>query len=332
MKHARTIAVLLPVVSFLSGCMPTSVTFNFGVDDGKLNAAKVMTEPGASVNVAVIDVRGLIVDAPRPGLLTSQSSPVDDLVSRLNAAESDPSIKAVILRIDSPGGTVSASDTMYREVRRFAEQSHKPVVASLGEVAASGGYYLALAADHIVAQPTSITASIGVIMPTMNFSEGMSRIGITSRSIKSGANKDLANPFEPMRESQYAILQAMIDEFYHRFRSLVEQRRPDLRANVDELTDGRVVTGANAVTVGLADSEGNLRDAFERAKQLAGVRHANLIKFHPKNSPTPRSAYAATPRMNPDAPAGSVQTGLVNIDLGSLPLDEFGAAYYLWRP
>lgn len=319
----------------LSACAPTSVTFNFGADDGKLKATRVIEEPGAGdASIALIDVRGLIVDAPERGLWASYSSPVDDLVARLNHAEHDPSVKAVILRINSPGGTVSASDTMYREVRRFAETSKKPVVASLGEVAASGGYYLALSADTIIAQPTCITGSIGVIMPTMNFSEGLGKLGITARSIKSGANKDLANPFEPMRESQYVVLQGMVDEFYTRFRGLVVSRRPNLRGSIDDLTDGRVVTGARAVEAGLADSEGNMTEAFDAAKRLAGITAANLIKLHARNAPAPRSAYSVAdiePPSASGAEAGGAQFNLLNVDMHGIgPLR--GGAYYLWMP
>ncbi len=319
----------------IPSCAPTSVTFHFGAGDGRLDAAPVISEPGASgANVAVIDVRGVIVDAPQRGLFASYSSPVDDLVARLSRAETDPSIKAIILRINSPGGTVSASDTMYREVRRFSVQSKKPVVASLGEVAASGGYYLALGADTIIAQPTSITGSIGVIMPSMNFSEGMNRLGITSRSIKSGANKDLANPFEPMRESQYAVLQGMVDEFYAAFRGLVAARRPEIRGNLDELADGRIVTGAYAVQSGLADAEGGLRDAFEAAKRLAGLKSANLVKFHPRGTAAPRSVYSFADVDAPPASTSGNESAAINlldIDLGGLSALQ-GGAYYIWMP
>src|SRR5690606_2925274 len=120
-----------------------------------------------------------------------------------------------------------------------------------------------------------------------------------SRAVKSGPNKDLANPLEPVREGQYAVLQALVDEYYARFRALVEQRRPALPAErLDELTDGRVVTGAVAVGAGLADREGDLRDAFDVAKRLAGVEDASLVKYHGQLE-RPRTAYAATTAADP---------------------------------
>lgn len=334
MTPLRLIAAATACSLCLCSCTPTSITFTFGADDGHLEATPVIAEPGGgSAQVALIDVRGLIVDAPERGLWASYASPVDDLVARLAKAETDASVKAVILRINSPGGTVSASDTMYREVRRFAEKSKKPVVASLGEVAASGGYYLALSADTIIAQPTSITGSIGVIMPTMNFSEGLGKLGITSRSIKSGPNKDLANPFEPIREGQYAVLQGMVDEFYGRFRGLVVERRTTMKGSVDDLTDGRVVTGSKAVESGLADAEGNLRDAFEEAKRRAGLKAANLVKYHPRGSAKPRTVYATSDVDVPSASqdAGGNTVNFMQLNLSTLPTRS-GSAYYVWMP
>jgi protease-4 len=322
-----------------------SVTFTLGPREGALRETVVDGDAGSGAKVALIDVRGVILDTARPGLLSGGTSAVDEVVSRLKKAERDPAVKAVVLRINSPGGSVTASDTVYEEVRRFREASGKPVVASLGEVAASGGYYVALAADEVVAQPTSITGSIGVIMPTINVSEGMKKIGIVSRSVKSGPNKDLANPMEPMRDSQYALLQGMVDEFYGRFRGLVVERRGSeggaaasgrgrrlAAERVDELTDGRVVTGAEAVRAGLADREGNLREAFGRAMALAGVPRARLVKYHSEGE-SPRSPYAAEARApGGEGAAGAVDVSLLRVDLGGGGWEWLppGQAYYVW--
>jgi len=329
--------LVLALLIVLPACTPYSVTFTFGADDGRLVETAVINEPSSGGRIALIDVRGLISESSPRTLFSAGASPVDELVARLARAEADPDIKAVILRINSPGGTVSASDTMYREVRRFASISKKPVIASLGEVAASGGYYLALAADEIIAQPTTITASIGVIMPTMNFSEGLNRIGIYSRSIKSGANKDLANPLEPMRDAQYVVLQGMVDEFYGRFRGLVVERRPTLNAPIEQVADGRIVTGAEAVRVGLADSEGDIREAFDSAKRRAGLKAATLVKLHSPIAQVPRTPYASTdirPSAAHGAPDAGTDINLLQLNLsGSESLSGSGASvYYLWMP
>lgn len=334
---ARPAALLAVALLFPASCAPLSVTFTLGQRDSRLEQTEVFSDKNAGdAKVAMIDVRGLIIDAPRRELFGAGSNPVDELVARLRKAGEDPSVKAVVIRINSPGGTVTASDTMYREVRRFADQTRKPVVASLGEVAASGGYYLALAADEIVTQPTTITASIGVIIPTVNFSGGLAKLGIESRSIKSGVNKDIANPLEPIREGQYAVLQGMVDEFYARFKGLVVERRfnhsgAGVPPAFDDLTDGRIITGAAAVRAGLADRGGGLHDAFDRAKTLAHIPAASLIKYHNADGLKPRTAYAEAAPLTPLTASPETELNLLKIDATGLSSQPSGAnAYYLW--
>ena len=321
-------AIALACVSLagLPGCEP-KVAINVGFGGAPLKEHTVW-EGSGSAKVALLDVRGLLADVNPPGLLAPAPNPVDRYAAELDFAEKDPRVKGVIVRINSPGGTVSASDTMYLETLRFRETCSKPVVISMGEVAASGGYYLALAGDRVLAQPTSITASIGVIMPTLNFSEGLSMIGVRSRSIKSGRNKDLANPFEPVREEQYAVLQDMIDEFYARFKALVRERRPGVPDDVlDAVADGRVVTGAKALEIGLVDELGGLREAFVRVQELAGVRDARLVKYAEDGKPV-QSAYAAAP-----ADVNLLKISLPALDpLAAGPHGGTSGVYYLWIP
>lgn len=346
----------------LAGCMPTSVTFQFG-DDSMVRRTPVdelsapageRAESGGSGDVALIDVRGLLLDSSSPGLFGSTGNPTAELAARLRAAAEDSRVKAVVLRMNTPGGGVTASETMHSIVRRFRESTGKPVVISMGDVCASGGYYLSTAGDYVVAQPTGITASIGVIIPTVNFSEGMRRIGIVSRSIKSGANKDLANPLEPMREPQFAVLQGMVDEFYAKFRAMVVEARKSPgavrtpggatlaraaldMARLDELTDGRVMSGAQAVRAGLADAEGDLIDSLHIARRLAGLSSARVVRFH-RSRQTPTTVYGAPEELAARGPASAGQTGGGDINLISLHMapgpDQLstGGAYYLWMP
>jgi protease IV len=324
---------LLLILVLLPGCSRLRFTVSLGPEEQILRETTVLADkqPGPD-KVALIDVRGVIADAPAPGLFGDGPSPIDELVARLDKAAEDPAVKALIIRINSPGGTVTGSDIMHREVRRFSQTTGKPVVALLGEIAASGGYYLALAADEIVAHPTGLTGSIGVIFPTLNVSDGLSRIGIRSRAVTSGPNKDLANPLEPIREAHYQIIKGIVEENYARFRALVVERRPGLdTGRLDEATDGRIVTGSAAVAMGLADSEGSVREAFDRAQALAGIEHASLVKYTPTSAPRPRTAYAQAGLDRPRADDGS----LVHIDVGDLA-SLAGVlppnAYYLWIP
>jgi protease-4 len=197
----------------------------------------------------------------------------------------------------------------------------------MAEMAASGGYYLSLSADHMVAQETTITGSIGVIIQTFNISDGLNRFGIQARAITSGVNKDLVNPVEPARESHYKIMQGLVDEFYDSFRSLVINRCPGIPGDrVDEVTDGRVFTGKQAMRLGLVDENGGLREAFGACKRLAGVAEARLVKYHIKGR-DPGSAYASA-----RAPAGVDAQGMemhVRVQAPSIPGSGF---YYLWSP
>lgn len=372
-RPPRLLSVLMLSLGALlaAGCMPTSVTLNFGVPGATLKESVVATDGAGTgtpaAKVALIDVRGMIIDGPVPGLFTSGRNPVAELALRLRKAEEDPAVKAVVLRISSPGGGVGATETMYNEVRRFREATGKPVVVQLGDIAASGGYYLALAGDCIIASPSGITGSIGVIIPTFNFSEGMKKVGIVSRSIKSRENKDLANPFEPMRDSQYAVLQGLVDGMYATFRTRVWDRRGGLTsapgagggavggpheaacgalvrpvnvARFDELTDGRVMLGAAAVDAGLADATGDVYDAFAKARELAGVPGAALVLYYRGGEkPLTPLALSESPSPVPLVGSGTMQGAEINLlqvqlGAGTDPFNPHamstGGAYYLW--
>ncbi|MCA9289290.1 MAG: signal peptide peptidase SppA [Phycisphaerales bacterium] len=329
-RSAATLAALSVV---LTACGPATFSVTFGQRDNRLTETAVLTsdDHAGSAKVALIEVRGLIADAATPGLISSGENPVDRLVASLDKAAEDRSVRAVVLRIDSPGGSVTASDVMYREIARFRERTGKPVIASLSTVAASGGYYIALAADEIVTEPTCITGSIGVIFPTFNFSEAMNRWGIASRAVVSRPNKDLASPFEPMEEEHYAILQRLVDEDYARFRGLVVERRPGLsESNLEQATDGRIFSGQQAIDLGLADSAGGIREAFDRALAAAGVEGGRLVRYHPRGV-TPRTAYARA-----EAPENSPQAaGPTALEIrlpGSTEWPPAAGAYYLWMP
>lgn len=280
--------------------------------------------------VAQIDVRGVIMDGRTPGLLVPGVNPVDALSRRLEMAANDSHVKAVLLRIDSPGGTVAASEAMYAEVVRFRERTGKPVIVSMGQTAASGGYYLALAGDRIIAQQTTITGSIGVIFPTINASAGLAKIGVVSRAVKSGSNKDLVNPLEPMREDQYAVVQSVVDDFYASFVALVREHRPALNdSDVAMATDGRIVTGTQALELGLVDELGTLRDAFEAAKRAAGISGATWVKYQSEDAPR-ASPYAMGPNA-PNAVANSAASSAVDRVLNAAGVVPSGF-YYLWLP
>jgi protease-4 len=233
----------------------------------------------SSDKVAIIEVEGMLSDTRSGGLLQPQENPVSLFVQQMDQAADDDAVKAVVLRVNSPGGTVTASDLMYQVVKRFKAKTHKTVVASIQEVGASGAYYVSCASDAIVAQESSIVGSIGVIFNTVDVTDTMSKLGIRSETIKDqkGVLKDMGSPFHHMTDYERQIMQAMIQEDYDKFESIVtENRHPsDLAA----VTTGQVFTGRNAVKLGLIDQTGILEDAIQLAKDKSHAPGAAVIMY-----------------------------------------------------
>ena len=325
MKNFVTCFIISLLLMLTTGCVPTRFVVDTSVPQDELTETVVLDDDRPSAKIAMIEITGLIADARTPGLLGPGENPVATFVESLDHAADDSRTRAIIIRINSPGGTVTSSDLIYREVMRFRKETSKPVVMLMGDVAASGGYYLACAGDEIIAMPTTITGSIGVIMQTVNVSRGLDKLGIKAEAITSGPNKSMGSPFEPMADEHRQLMQEMVDEFYVSFRELVVERRPSLsESDIDWVTDGRVVSGTRAAEIGLVDRTGDLHDAFEAAKRLAGIERATLVKYH-RPLQYVGSAYASSPIHNSEL-------NIVKLDMNELlPLMSPGF-YYLWSP
>ena len=226
--------------------------------------------------IAKIELFGLIAQEI-PGEIGS--SMVDDLILQIRQAAYDDSVSALVVHIDSPGGEVTASDILYRELLLTRED--KPVIVYLDSVAASGGYYTAVGGSHLVAHDLCITGSIGVIMQTLNF-EGLSKIvGVSALTFKSGALKDLLNPTRPATEQEKKLVQDMIQETFDRFSSIVIKERNFSDGKLPgDLADGRIVSGQKALELKLVDATGYLDDAFADARQIAKLpEDAPVIRY-----------------------------------------------------
>lgn len=330
MRTLARASTLTLLIAALAGCMPKSITLNFTNERGRVRESVVMRDAGTAPKVAQIDLSGVITS----GAGTAFGTPalLDDMALMLAKAEGDAQVRAVVLHINSPGGSVAASETLASLIEGFRKRSGKPVVVSMGEVAASGGYYAAVVADRIVAQPSTITGSVGVIVPTLNVSDGLARIGIRSRSITSGPNKDIANPLEPASEAHYAILQGIVDEFYSDFRARVIAARPDLR-NPDSVLDGSVYTGRRALELGLVDKLGGIPEAFAEAKRLAGTENAVLVKYYRSGSKplTPYASAESPESAIPRTENAGLIPGLAGRVTSSSDATDPGF-YYLWLP
>jgi protease-4 len=273
--------------------------------------------------VAVIDVDGLILNARTSGLFTSGDNPVSAFREKLDAAAEDRHVKAVVVRVNSPGGAVTASDIMYQDLLAFRHETHKPVVVCMMDVAASGGYYLAMAADCVYAHPTTVTGSIGVIMNLYNAHGMLSMLGVSSNPIKSGPNKDLGNPARPMTDEERAILQGIVNGFYDEFVHVVADGRHLPEAKVRELADGRVYTGLEAQKLGLVDKIGYLEDAIQEALDLACIKDAVIVAYC-RGQGYRGSCYAAAPHIPSEIN--------VKFDVPGLSGPGGAAFMYLWEP
>ncbi len=219
--------------------------------------------------VAVVRIEGVIVSGREPDFFLSSSGNAfsESIIERLRRADQDSSVKAIVLRVNSPGGGIVASDEIYQALLKV----EKPVVVSMGEMAASGGYYVSCAADKIVANPVTLTGSIGVISTVPNFEELLDKLGIEMLVFKSGPMKDQLSPYRHPTEEEIIHWQGITDEAYEQFLAIVaKQRELDLDAARD-LADGRVYTGQQALDLGLVDQLGNLSDAIELAAQLGNI-------------------------------------------------------------
>jgi len=219
--------------------------------------------------VAVIRIEGVIVSGKEPdlALTTSGNAYSESIIERLERADSDPAVKAIVLRVNSPGGGIVATDEIYTALKKL----EKPVVASMGEMAASGGYYVSCAAGEIIANPATLTGSIGVISTVPNFEELLDKIGIEMLVIKSGTMKDELSPYREPTEEEIALWQAITDEAYEQFLGVVVEERELDPEEAREMADGRVYTGQQALDLGLVDRLGNLPDAIELAAELGGI-------------------------------------------------------------
>ncbi|MDX2455020.1 signal peptide peptidase SppA [Desulfosarcina sp.] len=206
--------------------------------------------------VGVVEIEGVIADAR-------------DTIEHIRRFREDEDIKAIVIRIDSPGGAVGPSQEIYREIRKTVET--KKVVASMGAVAASGGYYVACATDGIVANPGTITGSIGVIMGYTNFRQLLDKIGMVPVVIKSGPYKDTGSPTREMRDDEREILQSITGNIHEQFVTAIAEGRKMDRAQVEQAADGRIFTGEDAKARGLVDRLGNFEDALEWAGKLGGI-------------------------------------------------------------
>ncbi len=350
--HAPILCVLVAMIQPLSGCSPFPVVGTFqGAFRGDANVAttvqgslevKVPPIPDAgpllttvvrpsplgpqAPRVAILDVDGLILNQNPTGLLSLGENPVAAFREKLQAAACDARVKAVVLRINSPGGGVTASDILAEDLRKFRLETGKPVVACLMDLATGGAYYLAIGADILVAHPTTITGGVGAILNLYNLDDAMGAMNISAVPLKSGKMVDMGNITirETMNESR-GLLQEMTDGFGRRFQDRVARLRPAISpADRKLIDDGRVVVAAKAVEMRMVDRLGYLDDAIGEAERLGSASGSEVVQYRRAGTQA-QNLYGIAPNV----PVGS---DLFPLSLPGLERSKMPTFLYLWQP
>jgi protease-4 len=344
MIFAIILLVLLCISLFgnLTQFVSRMLTFNNGFrpsmarDIGPKLEECVLEDNDARNKIAVIEVDGIITshEADPAG-----NNMVDVIKAQLNRAKEEASVKAVILKVDSPGGEVMASDQINKLFAKFQSgPGGKPVICSMGSLAASGGYYISAPSRWIVADDLTLTASIGVIMEGLNYRSLMDKIGVAPDVYKSGKFKDMLSPMRETNEippEEHAMVQKLIDDTYQKFKGVVRDGRnaahkangndgKALAPDWENYADGRVVSGDQALQIGLVDELGDFDAAVKRAKAIANIRGgANLIEY--------RERYDLSNFLSMFGQSGKAHD--IKLDLGmDIPKLRAGALYFLWQP
>ncbi|CCH50009.1 signal peptide peptidase SppA [Pseudodesulfovibrio piezophilus] len=319
MRHHLSI-LLVTVLILFPGCAPKIKLFSAQPTDP---LREVVLEGHGEDKLALIHLTGVLTSQPKTGTFRPSPSQVQELVSSLELAASDSSVRGIVIAINSPGGTTTASDILYHEITEFKKRTKKTVVAALFDVAASGGYYAALPADWIIAHPTTITGSVGVIFMRPKLHELFDKIGIGVEVSKSGEDKDMGSPFRPSTPEETALFQTIIEKYADRFHSLVVQHRHPTPAHMALIKSARVFTADQAREIGLIDQIGYIQDAFGKTRELAHLPvDATIVTYR-------RDTY---PNDNPYNTMTATEIGkldMLGLDVGFLAPPQAGF-YYVW--
>jgi protease-4 len=323
MKHI--LCSMFAVLLIVTGCAIVTIPL-FPSERG---LQERVLEGEGTAKILLVDISAVISEKEKSkGLgLVTEDSLVARIKEELQKAEKDEYVKGIVVKINSPGGTVTATDTIYHELMEFKRRTGTRIVACVTGLAVSGGYYVASAADEIIAHPTSVTGNIGVIALKFNVDQLLSKVGIQEETVKSADKKDIWSPFRPSTPEEKEIIQTVIDTFHDRFVGVVHDGRKALlsKEEVDELADGRIFTAEQALAAKLVDKIGYLDDALKAVKGSLKLTEAKVITY-----------------LRPGSYKGSIYSGLPQRTDTDINLIAFNGDFlslipevqfmYLWRP
>ncbi|MFY0543978.1 signal peptide peptidase SppA [Brevibacillus sp. H7] len=278
MNRKKWVVLLIVLTVFVSGIVVEGI---YGEPSAWTNQPEVSWEETVVSGAGDSKIVQLFVTGVISGGQTNTVSPpmTDLLAEQMRRIEEDEQVKAVVLRIDSPGGEVVATDEIHQRLLHLKSVRNIPLVVSMGSTAASGGYYLATAGDAIFANPNTITGSLGVIFTLINFGEAASRFGIKQYAIKSGRFKDIGSPARPLTDAERNIFQSLVNESYQNFVDVIVRGRKLPRKRVLQIADGRIYSGEQAKRLGLIDQFGDLEKATAHALSLSGEEEARIVRY-----------------------------------------------------
>ena len=285
MRFLRRLAAVLLAVSLVSGCVFISGDINPLARRPRPLIERAVAGRG-DAKILLIELSGVITSEEERGPLGlgGDESPVARVEAELERAREDDDVRAVVVSINSPGGTVTASDILYNQLLRFKAERNVPVLVQMLDLATSGGYYVALAGDEIIANPTTVTGSIGVLFTNVSVAGLLDKLGVHDQTIASGRMKDIGSPLRTMTPEERAVLEGLINDMQARFVALVRARRPGLTPEMAaQMVDGRVYSADQALRGGLVDALDYLDGTVARARQRAGVSEATVIRYQRGN-------------------------------------------------
>ena len=325
MKQYLAATLLFTCIWMIVGCAAPEVKL---FSDASDPLRELTLQGNADQKVLVISISGIISTSPNQTFLRTMPSLVQETVAQLKKAEKDKNIKSVLIKVDSPGGTVTAGDMLYHEIMAYKKKTGAKIVVSMMGTAASGGYYVSLPADHIMAHPTTITGSVGVIVMQPDVSGLMDKIGVAVRVTKSGDQKDMGSPFRAATPEEEKLLKGVTDDLAQRFLSLVQKHRGLEEPVLSEVASAKVYLAGKAKKIGLIDSLGYLDDALEEARKIAGLpENVKVIAYRRTKYPDDNLYNNAT-SYHGGAGVSLIDVGLPGKDAAALS----PGFYYLWTP
>jgi protease-4 len=297
------------------------------VDPGPMVGTVVRAglDPASCARIALVDIDGLLLNQNYGSLLTVGDNPLASLRDKLDAAAHDPRVAGVVLRINSPGGSVTTCDIMAEELRRFRAETHKPVVACLMDVATAGAYFVAVETDVIVAHPTAITGGLGVVFNHFNLQDAMAQLNLIADPVKAGSKIDMGTVTAPLDDENRKLIQQMADAYQQHLERRVKERRPLMTVGDHRVVhDGRVMLASHAQGLHMVDRLGYVHDAISTAESLCGTSGAEVVMFHRAGYPA-HSLYAIAPTPTPLNAA--IPFSYPGLDRSKLP-----TFLYLWQP